>query len=115
MSEVKDQSKEEKLKSIKNYNRYMQSLLPEEQKENFIKLGEKFFESFDVYRGELLQEKDENVIHLEEALAYLVESMKSGLHPKYLNEDEIHLLKAGYGDKWFEQWGYNENDLKEDK
>lgn len=110
---MSDQTRAEKLKSIQDYNRYMQSLLPEEQKENFMKLGEKFFESFDVYRGELLKPADDKTINLEEALAHLVENLKSGLHPKYLNQDEIHLLKAGYGDKWYEQWGYIESDLHE--
>lgn len=107
-----DTAKQEKLKAIEDYNRYMQSLLPPEQKEQFLKLGEKFYNSFDVHKGEIFKEEDDKVIHLEEALAYVVESMKSGLHPKYLTEDEVHLLKAGFGEKWYEQWGYDEKDLK---
>lgn len=106
-----DQSKSEKLKAIQDYNRYMQSLLPEDQKENFIRLGEKFYNSFDVYKGELLQPQDDKCIHLEEALAYVVESLKSGLHPKHLSEDEVHLLKAGFGDEWYKKWGYDAEDL----
>lgn len=114
MSEEVKNAKEQKLKAIEDYNKYMQSLLPKDQKEQFLKLGEKFYNSFDVYKGELLQDSgsDDKTIHLEEALAYVVESMKSGLHPKYLTEDEVHLLKAGFGDRWYESWGYNENDLK---
>lgn len=105
-------ARQEKLKSIEDYNRYMQSLLPADQKQQFMKLGEKFYNSFNVHKGEIFQEKDDKVINLEEALAYVVESMKSGLHPKYLTEDEVHLLKAGFGDKWYEEWGYEEKDLK---
>jgi hypothetical protein len=106
-----NQARQEKLKAIADYNQYMQSLLPEEQKQQFLKLGEKFYNSFDVYKGDIFQKKDDNCIHLEEALAYVVESMKSGLHPKYLNEDEVHLLKAGYGDEWYKNWGYEKSDI----
>lgn len=104
-------ARQEKLKAIEDYNQYMQSLLPAEQKEQFMKLGEKFYNSFDVYKGELLQPKDSKTVFLEEALAYVVESLKSGLHPKYLTEDEIHLLKAGFGDKWYTNWGYSDEDI----
>jgi hypothetical protein len=37
--------------------------------------------------------------------------MKSGLHPKYLNEDEVHLLKAGFGEEWYKNWGYDKSDI----
>ncbi len=113
VDDPRTQSKSEKLKAIEDYNRYMQSLLPEEQKQNFKKLGEKFFQSFDVYKGGMYENtNDDKSIHLEEALAYIVESLKSGLHPKYLSEDEVHLVRAGFGDKWYEHWGYSEDDLK---
>jgi hypothetical protein len=49
---------------------------------------------------------------MEESLAYVVESLKSGLHPKYLTEDEIMLLRAGYGDEWYQKWGYKKEDLE---
>jgi hypothetical protein len=48
---------------------------------------------------------------MEESLAYVVESLKSGLHPKYLTEDERTLVRAGYGDQWYEKWGYTSKDL----
>ena len=50
---------------------------------------------------------------MEEALSYVVETLKSGLHPKYLDEDDKALLEAGYGEKWFENWGYQQEDVTE--
>ena len=44
---------------------------------------------------------------MEEAVSYVVESLKSGLHPKYLTEDEQVLLQAAYGDEWYKEWGYD--------
>lgn len=79
----------------------------EEDKEKYQKFGEKFYNSFDVNTGN----PNDNTIFMEESLAYVVESLKSGLHPKYLTEDEIVLLQAGYGDEWYKKWGYKRDDV----
>jgi len=83
--------------------------LPDEDKEAYRRFGEKFHSSFDVDTGSPI---DLSTINMEESLAYLVESLKSGLHPTYLTEDEVVLLKAGYGEEWYTKWGYTKNDLK---
>lgn len=75
--------------------------------ERLRKLGEKFHESLDI------REKfDPNVYNMEEALAYVVESLKSGLHPSKLTDDEKTLLVAGYGDEWYRNWGYTKTDTE---
>jgi len=79
----------------------------EEDKEKYQKFGEKFYNSFDVHTGN----PSDNTIFMEESLAYVVESLKSGLHPKYLTEDEIVLLQAGYGEDWYKKWGYKKNEI----
>lgn len=71
-------------------------------------LGEKFHESFDITKGNV---RDHNEINMEESLAYVVESIKSGMHPSYLNEDEQAILKAGFGEKWYETFGYSSDEL----
>jgi hypothetical protein len=43
---------------------------------------------------------------MEEALAYVVQGLDSGLHPKYITEDEDALLQAAYGEEWFKKWNY---------
>lgn len=80
-----------------------------EQIENMKVLGEKFHESFDVTKGTV---HNINEINMEEALAYVVESLKSGIHPTYLSEDEKSLLIAAYGEEWYKKWGYeNDNEI----
>lgn len=80
-----------------------------EQIENMKVLGEKFHESFDVAKGSV---RDANEINMEESLAYVVESLKSGIHPSYLNDDEKAIMMAGYGEKWYEKWGYDTDRLE---
>jgi hypothetical protein len=82
--------------------------MPEEQIDNLKILGEKFHESFDVTRGTT---RDFNEIQMEEALAYVVESLKSGIHPSYLDENERAIMVAGFGEEWYTKWGYSKKDL----
>jgi hypothetical protein len=51
------------------------------------------------------------MIDMEEALAYVVESLKSGIHPAYLSEDEKAMMVAGYGEYWFKKFGYPSDNL----
>jgi hypothetical protein len=82
--------------------------MSDEQIADLKTLGEKFHESFDITTG-TTQNLDE--ISMEESLAYIVESLKSGIHPSYLNEDEIAMLNAGFGEEWYKKWGYSKEDL----
>ena len=109
-----NQQEANRKESLTKFNHYMQSMLPAEEREKFQKIGEKLYSSFDVQKGTLLPGQDVESVRLEEALAYVVESMKSGLHPKYLTYDEIHMLKAGYGDEWYKKWGYTADDIPKD-
>jgi len=83
--------------------------LTDEQRADLKILGEKFHESFDVSRGTVT---DPGEVQMEESLAYVVETLKSGIHPDYLNEDERAILKAGYGERWYERWGYDISEIK---
>ena len=83
--------------------------MPEEDKAAYQRFGEKFHSSFNVDTGAPV---DLSTINMEESLAYVVESLKSGLHPKYLTEDEVMMLRAGYGDEWYKNWGYGPHDLQ---
>lgn len=78
--------------------------IPEEDREAYQRFGEKFHSSFNVDSGSSV---DFSNICMEEAVSYVVESLKSGLHPKYLTEDEQVLLQAAYGEEWYKEWGYD--------
>jgi hypothetical protein len=93
------------------FNKMRQSFqekLDPEEKEKYKKLGEQFYQTFEDDQ----QKSSSKDIFMEEAVAYVVESLKSGLHPSYLTEDEKVLLEAAFGDQWFLQWGWTDNDLK---
>lgn len=99
-------SEEERQKQLfASIRKNVEKGMTDEQISNMKVLGEKFHESFDVEKG------DVHDIHMEEALAYVVESLKSGIHPAYLNEDEKAIVMAGYGEKWYEKWGYQSDKL----
>lgn len=107
MDKRKEQDRQQDLFETIRTN--MAKNLTEEQRAELKLLGEKFHESFDVTRGTI---HDLNTIDIEESLAYVVETLKSGIHPDYLNEDERALVSAAYGEHWYKKWGYEETDLE---
>lgn len=84
--------------------------IPQEQQEHLRKLGEKFHQSF-LVETQQTSFRPTNEIMLEESLAYLIENVKAGLHPKFLTVDEVHLLRAGLGDEWYETFHYTKDDI----
>lgn len=103
-------SEEERQKQLfASIRRNVEKGMTEEQMANMKVLGEKFHESFDIARGTT---HNIHEIDMEEALAYVVESLKSGIHPSYLDDDEKAIMMAGYGEKWYEKWGYTSDKLE---
>lgn len=83
----------------------------DEEKEKYQKFGEEFYNSFSVDTG---HPTDDNCINMEESLAYVVESLKSGLHPRFLTFDEVMMVRAGYGEEWYKNWGYKREEIPEE-
>jgi hypothetical protein len=50
---------------------------------------------------------------MEEALAYIQEQLKSGLHPSALDDNEKAFIADALGNEWYKKWGYVEEDLVE--
>jgi len=50
---------------------------------------------------------------MAEAVAYVEEGLKSGLHPQDLDENEVCLLIEAYGEKWYEKYGYTQDEVPE--
>ena len=107
-NDVIEKSKEENKVSMEIFNnmrkKFLESL-PEEERDAYQKFGEKFHSSFDVNNGTSVNLSE---INMEEALAYVVQGLDSGLHPKYITEDEDALLQAAYGEEWYKKWNYND-------
>ena len=91
------------------FNQMKQSFLDKisnEDKEKYKKFGEAFFNSFDLEKGCPIPDS----FSLEESLAYIIETIKSGLHPNYLSIEEKSLVQAAYGDDWYKKFGYDSLD-----
>ena len=79
--------------------------MPKEDLERYAKIGEEIYSIDFETAGTNLPE------FMRDALLYILESLKSGLHPSMLDENEKTLLKELLGDKWYEKYGYVEQDL----
>ena len=85
--------------------------IPKEQQENWEKIGEEMYNSVDFVDAD---GKNQTVPEsMMEGSAYVVDSITSGMHISYLEENEKELLKEVYGTSWFERFGYTEKDLTE--
>jgi len=87
--------------------------LSEEDVERYQKFGEAFYESFNMETGSPFEMGVDNTgssgdgaVPLEESLAYVVESLKAGLHPAYLSVEEQTLVQACYGEEWYRRFGF---------
>lgn len=85
--------------------RAAEKALTKEDLDRYKRLGESMFKGIDFATSEV-----DNP--MEEALAYIEVGLRSGLHPTFLDENEINLLISSYGDKWYQRFGYTEEDLK---
>lgn len=85
--------------------------IPKEQQKNWEKIGEEIYNSVDFVDADgKTQTMPEGMM---EGAAYVVDSITSGMHISYLEENEKELLKEVYGASWFKRFGYTEGDLRE--
>jgi len=93
--------------------RQMGDQMPNETKTNLETIGKKFHQSFDVEKGEANKMETKEII-LEESIAYVVENVKAGLHPQYLNQEDVHVLLAAFGKEWYAKFDYKAEDIPEE-
>jgi hypothetical protein len=48
---------------------------------------------------------------INDLVAYIAETLKSGMHPSYLSEEDRQLLETVYGKEWYKHFGYEKNEL----
>jgi hypothetical protein len=84
------------------------SALSPEQLEKYQKIGEQLYGNVDFEHEEILNNMPQP---MAEALAYIVEGLKSGLHPSQTNKKERSLLEECYGESWYEKFNYVKEDL----
>lgn len=75
--------------------------------ERYKKLGESMYGGINFTESKV----DNRPEPMVEALAYIEESLKSGLHPSMLDDNEKAILLDAYGKEWYKKWRYIEEDL----
>jgi hypothetical protein len=90
--------------------------MSQEQLDEYKHIGEEMYKSVDFVTSEVLDNhasgqapgqkclKDSTPEEIIEAVAYINEAIKSGLHPDYLDENEKDVCKAFYGEDWMNKW-----------
>jgi hypothetical protein len=90
-------------------NNALKALSPE-QIADYKKIGEQMYGSIDFEDSKILNNMPPP---MAEAVAYVEQGVKSGLLPSDLTEDEVVLLSEAYGEKWYERYGYKQEDVPE--
>jgi len=89
-------------------NNALKALSPEQIKE-YKKFGENLYGKIDFNDAKILDQLNP----VEESVAYIEQGIKAGLLPEDLSEDEVNLLSNVYGEKWYEKYGFKENEFSE--
>jgi hypothetical protein len=79
-----------------------------EQLYRYKELGENMYNSVRFEDSELLTNLPPPIA---ESAAYVVEGLKSGLHPTDLDTNELAVMNTAYGKTWYEQFGFTEDDI----
>ena len=85
--------------------------MSDEQKDHYKRLGECLFAD-NIFDQEDPRDYDDMPEFLKDAVAYIDEALKSGLHPRDLTKEDVKVLEETYGKQWYESWGYTKEDLK---
>ena len=79
----------------------------------YAKLGESFYKDVDYETSTIIDKTNIVPPFMKNAVQYIEESLKSGLHPCMMTNEEKELMKNIYGMKWYENYGYVEGDLSD--
>lgn len=92
-------------KFIKN----LEAGISPQDKEKYKKMGEDLYNSVDFVNTNGNQESMPSA--MADAIAYILDSLRSGQHISTLEENEKQLLENTYGKKWYKILGYTKDDL----
>lgn len=80
-----------------------------EDLEQYKKIGEYMYNNID-YKNNEIGSKPNDPTNINLA-SYALEAIKAGGDPKDLSENELNALSDIYGEKWYEKYGFVENDI----
>jgi hypothetical protein len=86
--------------------------MSDEEKRRYKQIGEEMYGHMNFEDAKVLNSVP---APMEEALAYIYEQLKSGLHPSALDDNEKAFLADADGEEWYKKWGYVKEDLTEIK
>lgn len=79
-----------------------------EQREQYREIGENIYSNINFEDTKILNRELEP---MSESVAYISSALKSGLHPDFLSEEEIVVLKDVYGEEWYTRFDYTKEDI----
>ncbi len=84
--------------------------LTPQQIEEYKRIGEHMYSNTDYHLADVnnVRVKDSNPTDL---LIYATQALRAGGDPKDLTEKELSMLVGVYGDKWYEKFDLDENDI----
>ena len=95
---------------FENLRRTYLDQLSDEDIKKYEEFG-KNFHSIDFVNSGTTNTNGKNEIKLEEALASVVNQLKSGLHCSFLSDEEKCLVEAQYGKEWYKKFGFDTLEL----
>jgi len=109
--ELKERKKE-KENSLWNNSMITSALnsMSQEELDNYKKLGESMFGNIN-FETASVTDKNNVPLFLNDAASYICESIKSGLHPSMLTEDEKAVMENVLGKEWYKKYDYVKEDL----
>ena len=85
----------------------LDALTPKD-KERYLAMGEEMYGHVNFADAKALQNTEPPMM---EALAYVEDQLRSGLHPSDMDDNEKALLSDHYGPEWYTKWNFVKEDL----
>jgi hypothetical protein len=82
--------------------------MPEEQKKQYEIIGKEMYGCIDFEKSQVLNNMPEP---MKQAVLYIEQGLNSGLHPDYLDEDEVKLMCEAYGENWKQKFVKEDEDM----
>ena len=102
---MSNEKKQEDLFHNQMVDSAMKALTPKELEE-YEKVGQYMFKTDFVGTSGPNPEKE-----MKDAIFYIKEGLKSGVHPEDMSKKELQIMYDIYGDEWYEEYGYNQDEV----
>lgn len=96
------------MSNVKDFLKHMVTHVDKDTEEQYKKFGENFFETVDV---ECCKPKNTPIPPTEQMVIRAIEGLKSGLHPSSLSQQEVQELYDRYGNFWWKELGFLEEEV----